>query len=454
MKNIYCLVVMIMATLLNAQDYNRKLDNFLASEIGKLNIPNVDIAVISGNNVVYSKSIGEKQSDDALYYIGSVSKSLTALGILKLVDSGKLDVEQTLSEIIPTIQYNDDSRQITIRHLLNHTSGISKRSGFRDLPNLNALENANFSLTISRKPGKIHEYSNLNYALLGLVIEQISGVAYSDFMASNVFQPLHMNSSVIYPHRQENDRIIEQYQYWGGFPVNSKQVDYATTAVPAGFILSNTGDLSNYLSMMLSNGQFNAEPFIDPRLISEMLTPWDKSGYGYAMGWKKGAYHGKTTFQHLGSTATSYAAIFIIPEKNIGFSILTNTNSLIFTEKLTEGILNILTDGTAGPVSDTEFYLRIVVLIGILFFTINLLIKIIKELRNTESLDIKKMYLSSFINIGIFILFAVIFPYITDVPLLTFLKLQPDIGTLILLYFLSPLILNTVRVIHQYASGK
>ena len=168
------------------------------------------------------------------------------------------------------------------------------------------------------------------------------------------------------------------------------------------------------------------------------------------MGWKKGAYNGKTMYQHLGSTATSYSAIFIIPEKNIGLVILTNSNSLIFTEQLTEGILNILTDGKIGPVSSSEFYLRIGVLIAIIFFSINLLVKLTKVFRHKKSVEIKKTYLSIFINILVIILFIFAFPYLTNVPFLTFLKLQPDIGTLTLIIFISPIVLNTFKVINYY----
>lgn len=328
-----------------AQDYEKKLDEFLFTELGKLNIPNVEISVVSSDTILYSRSLGVKKSDSALFYLGSVSKSLTALAVLKLIESGKLHFESKLSDIIPEINYNEYASEITVRHLLNHTSGIKKISGFENLPTLNELSSLGFSLMGIEEPGNRHVYSNLNYSLLGLVIERSSGMSYSEFMSFAVFRPLQMQSSRIYKSVQLNHNVVNQYQYWGPFPIKSEQVKYSETAVPAGFILSNAGDMSNYLSMMLAHGKYKNEKFIDPQLLTQMTSPWDNSELGYCMGWKKGSYNQKVIFQHLGSTATSYSAIFIIPELNIGFTILTNTNSLSYTEDITEEILNILTGG-------------------------------------------------------------------------------------------------------------
>ena len=280
MKKACLLFALMITTSLFAQDYQGRLDDFFSSEIGKFKIPNVDISIVNDSEIFYSKSYGEKRSHNSLHYIGSVSKSLTAIGVLKLIEGKKLDFKQKLSDIIPNIKYNEYSRNITIRNLLNHTSGISKRSGFSNLPSLPELNTTNYSLEVKREPGKVYEYSNLNYSLLGLVIEQISGVPFSDFMLANIFKPLNMNSSKIFLHRQENDEIIKQYQYWGNFPIRSKQVNYETTSIPAGFILSNAEDLSKYLAMMLTNVGDKPERFLEPRLISEMLTPWDNSEFG------------------------------------------------------------------------------------------------------------------------------------------------------------------------------
>jgi CubicO group peptidase (beta-lactamase class C family) len=454
MKTILTFLILIISISAYAQDKEKMIDDYLSTELGKLQVPNMDITVVNSDGILFSRSFGFKESNSDLYYLGSVSKSLTALGILKLIESGKLYFENELSEIIPNVNYNEHARKITIRHLLNHTSGISKLAGFDYLPDLNEISTSKYSLSIIESPGKKHEYSNLNYSLLGLIIEQISGKSFLEFMTSEVFTPLQMNNSKIYLNRKTNNNIINQYQYWGPFPIKSKQVNYASTAIPAGFILSNTEDMSNYLSMMLKQGQFRTERFIEKSLITEMLTPWNKTGYGYCMGWKKGRYNNTTIYQHLGTTATSYSAIFIIPEKNIGFSLLTNTNSLSYTEDITEGILNILTDGEKKEIAGTELYLRIGVLIAMLFYVINLLLKIVKQIRRRLHTKLKKIIISFGINTFVILLFLFAFHQITKVPFLSFLKMQPDIGTLIILIFISPIILNTFKVINQYSISK
>jgi CubicO group peptidase (beta-lactamase class C family) len=454
MKTILTVLILIISISAYAQDKEKKIDDYLSTELGKLQVPNMDITVVNSDGILFSRSFGFKESNSDSYYLGSVSKSLTALGILKLIESGKLDFENKLSEIIPNINYNEHARKITIRHLLNHTSGISKLAGFEYLPSLNEISTSKYSLYIIESPDKNHEYSNLNYSLLGLIIEQISGKSFLEFMTSEVFTPLQMNNSKIYLNRKTNNNIISQYQYWGPFPIKSKQFDYASTAIPAGFILSNTEDMSNYLSMMLKQGQFRTDRFIEKSLITLMLTPWNKTGYGYCMGWKKGMYNGKTIYQHLGTTATSYSAIFIIPEKNIGFSLLTNTNSLSYTEDITEGILNILTDGEKKEVAGAELYLRIGVLIAMLFSVINLVFKIVKQIRRRLHTKLKNIIISFGINTFVILLFLFAFPQITKVPFISFIKMQPDIGTLIIFLLISPIILNTFKLINQYSLNK
>ena len=132
----------------------------------------------------------------------------------------------------------------------------------------------------------------------------------------------------------------------------------------------------------MSGGKFNDQQLMDPGLLQTMHTVWDKGEFGYAMGWKQGRYNDKKFYQHLGSTANSFSGIFFIPEKELGFVLVSNSNSLDYSENIAGGILNILTDGTPKEVSRYEFFLRTGVLVGYLFIVVNFITKLVRLLKN------------------------------------------------------------------------
>jgi len=428
-----------------AQEWHKDLDNFLNDELPKFNIPNLEILVVNKDSVLYSKSIGES-SPNSTYYIGSVSKSLTAYGILILIAQKKLSFDTKVKDVIPEIQFNNSHELINIWHLLTHTSGIKKKSGFEYLPSLEQLKTKKFKVTNEIINPLRHEYSNLNYSLLGLIIEKISKLSFKEYMYKYVFSPLKMTNSIIGDKEALSLQLIDHYQYFGLFPIKSKQLNFAQTSVPAGFISASSEDLGKYLQLNLSNGRLDTIKLIDPSLLQTMHTVWNQSEYGYAMGWKRGEYNNYKFYQHLGTTANSYSGIFFIPEKELGFVFLSNSNSLDFSENIVEGILNILTDGEPREVSRNEFFLRIGVLLGYLFLMFNFFNKLLKVTQNKLSLKRRKETFNLIICIVLLVSLFFAFPIIAQIPLVSFVKIQPDIGFLILLSLVLPTVLNIIKV--------
>ncbi len=441
-----CLCVLFLP-LLHGQGIKQRVDAYLMRELQKFNVPNMEVIVVSSDSVLYTKSIGAATGSQTPYYLGSVSKSLTAFGVLKLVEKGRLTLDQPVTTLLPTLHVAGSSSPLTVRHLLNHTSGIAKKAGFDALPPLRELERAGFSLATTEEPGQKHEYSNLNYALLGLIIEKVSGRSFQEYMQEEVFAPLGMARTFIGSSEQNETRVVAQYQYWGPFPVKSPQADYALTAVPAGFICSSAADMGKYLQANLTKGIVGTRRVLDSGLVAAMHTPWSKDKTGYAMGWNQGSYNGKRLLQHLGSTATSYSAIFIFPDDNLGVAVLTNSNSLSFSESTVEGIISIVTGGEAHPASKTEWYGRWLVGLLTLFLAGRLVYKVALLLRNghahpaTAGKAIRSLAVAS----GWFLGMVLLFPTIAHVPFLSLLKLQPDIGFLTLLALGSTVITKLLQ---------
>ncbi|MGC6402015.1 MAG: serine hydrolase domain-containing protein, partial [Flavobacteriaceae bacterium] len=395
-KAVFSLLMILSCTHAIGQEWNKQIDDFLKIEFSKFNIPSLEVLVVNKDSILYSKSIG-KSSPSSTYYIGSVSKSLTAYAILRLIEQNKISFDTKIVDIIPEIQFQNSGEIITIWHLLTQTSGIKKKSGFRYLPSLKELKSKRFKISNQSIEPLKHEYSNLNYALLGLIIERITNLSFKDYMYSNVFEPLKMNDSKIGSRDDLSTQLINHYQYFGPFPVRSKQIEFDQSSIPAGFICSSSEDLGKYIQLNLSKGKFHNIALIDSSLIQTMHTVWNKGEYGYAMGWKQGKYNHFKFYQHLGTTANSYSGIFFIPEKELGFVLLSNSNSFDFTESIAEGILNILTDGEQKEVSRFELFFRIGVLFGYWFVIGNFLFKL-RKLFNTKLLTHKRKHLISLLG--------------------------------------------------------
>jgi CubicO group peptidase (beta-lactamase class C family) len=426
------------------QEWKEQVDDFLSVELSKFNVPDMEVLIVNKDAVLYSKSIG-KSTPNASYYIGSVSKSLTAFGVLKLIEQKKLSFDTKLVDLIPEIRLSNSQEKITVWHLLTHTSGIKKKSGFKYLPALKELEAQKFKVNNNAIEPLRHEYSNLNYSLLGLIIERTTGLSFEDYMHKNVFETLKMNNTKTGSRDGLSAQLIDHYQYFGPFPVKSKQVDFAESSIPAGFISSSSADLAKYIQLNLSEGKLHNKSFIDSSLLNVMHTVWDKGEYGYAMGWKQGRYNDYKFYQHLGTTANSYSGVFFIPEKELGFVFLTNSNSLYFSESIAEGILNILTGGQQKEVSKFELFLRTGVLIGYLLIIGNFLYKLLKGRKNNYSVSRSKQVTNLIVHTALLIALFLVFPVVAQIPFISFLKMQPDIGFLILLSLAFPLVLAIIR---------
>ena len=432
-----------------AQTWSPTLDLFFEKEAAKLNIPNLEVQVFTKDSILYQRSLGNS-SPQSGYFVGSVSKSLTAFGILRLVDQGKLGLEHKLSELIPGLSFQVDQNKITIRHLLNHTSGIRKIDGFKRLPSLDQVNQNGHHIHNEPLEPLRHQYSNLNYALLGLVIEQVSGLSFGKYMEQEVFIPLGMTNSRIGTRDELSPYLISHYQYWGPFPVKSPQVDYASTHIPAGFISCSSEDLRQYLALQLGSGIFKQDTLLSSVLLKDMHRPWDGTEIGYAMGWKRGNFQGETIYQHLGSTANSYSGIFFFPEKGVGVVFLTNSNSLSFTENLMEGTLNIIMGAQGQAVSSSEWYLRVGILIGYAWVFISFIHGLTKLAKGNSSKKKRRAWMDIGIYLAIIAAIAVLFPILAQIPYIKFVQLQPDLGVLMAIGLIFPLLLSIIRAMRKH----
>jgi CubicO group peptidase (beta-lactamase class C family) len=186
------------------------IDAYVERQMRRLNIPGVSLAIVEGDKIVHLRGFGQARPDGEApspqtpFFIGSLTKSITALAVMQLVEAGRVDLDAPVQRYLPWFQVADPqaSAQMTVRHLLNQTSGLSTSAGeiqmvdFDDSPEATERQARALSmLELDHPVGSAFEYTNANYNLLGLIIEAASGEVYADYIQKHIFTPLEMNHS-------------------------------------------------------------------------------------------------------------------------------------------------------------------------------------------------------------------------------------------------------------------
>ena len=258
---------------------------------------------------------------DTVFRLGSVTKQFTAAAILLLEERGKLRTSDPVSAYLPDAPVA--WAKVTIFNLLTHTSGIPNYTEFPDLPTFQLLPTTPAQLVarfeakpLDFQPGEKWAYSNSNYALLGLLIEKVSGQAYADFLRQNIFTPLKMTHSgydsnaAIIPHRASG--------YAPG-PNGVQHAGYTDMTVPyaAGALYSTTRDLRLWEDALYGGRLLSAAS------LKKMTTPFLN---GYAMGLAVGQSGGHPVFSHSGGIQGFNTYLAYYPEEKMTVVVLGNLN--------------------------------------------------------------------------------------------------------------------------------
>jgi CubicO group peptidase (beta-lactamase class C family) len=258
---------------------------------------------------------------DALFWIASQSKAITAAAVMLLVDDGKLSLDDPVEKHLPEfkeVKYKGDKPKttITIRHLLSHTSGLPFKSA-AEKPTLDVLTLKDAAASYARtplhsEPGTKYEYSNAGINTAGRIIEVVSGTPYETFLDKRLLGPLGMKDTTFWPSEQQLKRLAKAYK-----PNKNKDGLEATTIdqlkyplsdrkrqpMPAGGLFSTASDVGRFCQMMLNEGTHDGERILSKSSVKEMTkkqTPKAlKVNYGL------GLSTGPDGFGHGGAFATN-----------------------------------------------------------------------------------------------------------------------------------------------------
>lgn len=408
-------------------------------------IPNVSIGITNNDSIVFIKEYGSgsvkvgASSQRAIqenYLLGSLSKPFTAIAIMQLVEQGKLKLDQPVKNYLPWFETSNGelSARITVRHLLNQTSGLPKNAGFFT-PQSNqqsAIEQEYrtylLSLTLNEAAiGKTHVYSNLNYQILGQLITKASGLRYADYVSTYIFRPCGMNNTFATYQQTQQHGLREGYQYLFGFPIQSTFV-YNNNGIAAGDIASNTWDMCKFLRVLLNNGKMGGDSLLSASTLQQMHQPFSNR---YGMGFSIGDWNGLHSVRHSGLTR-NYSAMFnILPNQHYGIVILTNINSFSASRSLMDGVIRRLNNQETKSTVPYEIYLRYGLLALLAWNVIEFALRLNKWRKQGFVIHFAA-HSKALFRLALSIIFAlvwvIIVPFYAELPLLAMPTMQPDLG--------------------------
>ena len=258
-----------------------EIESFVQDEMAAQRVPGLALGIVEDGRIAYIRGFGKADDSGRAvtpqtpFIIGSVAKSFTALAIMQLVEANKIGLDAPVRRYLPWFRVADEkaSAEITVRHLLNQTSGISTKTGRSYQGNGDttdtALEQAVRKLKSAEliaPVGSKHQYSTINYSVLGLIVQTVAGQSYESYVQAKIFDPLQMRNSFTSEAAAQPAGLATGYNYWFGRPRASNQA-YNRGLLPAGYLIASAEDMAHYVVAQLDGGDGGSCP------SSRLVTP-------------------------------------------------------------------------------------------------------------------------------------------------------------------------------------
>ncbi len=370
-----CLVIVFLSTVpffcypspVSASENITEIDSYLVSAMERNNIPGIALAITEGSQIIHSKGYGTagnglEVTADTPFFIGSISKSFTSLAIMQLAEQGKLYLDDPVQTHLPWFRVSDTqaSKEITIRHLLQHTSGLSETGfGFNYSPGA-SLETRVRDLAHLRPnapAGTRMQYFNAGYSTLGLIIETISGQSFGEYIHDHIFVPLKMHNSFTDPLAAKAADLSQGYTqiFMAAVPANQSFHHYD---LPAGFIMSSANDMARYLMALSNGGELDNVRILKSENVDLVFTPNTAINSQYGFGWFISEQNKETKITHGGDIERFHADVMILPDRHLSFVLLINQNHLLKDLNeygaIVEGLTALMTGNPAPKIGMTS----------------------------------------------------------------------------------------------------
>jgi CubicO group peptidase (beta-lactamase class C family) len=356
------------------------IDAYVEEQRCRLHIPGITLAIVEGDRIVHKHGFGqarpggEAPTPQTPFFIGSLTKSITATAVMQLVEAGKVELDAPVQRYLPWFcvapwkghvapwkgRVTDPQASVlmTVRHLLNQTSGLSTIAGsiiladFDDRPDANERQvRALSTFKVSRPAGEKCEYSNLNYNILGLIVETASGETYAGYIQNHIFDPLEMRHSYSSKKEAGQNGLAVGHRHWFSMPFPAPDMPVPRGSLPSGQLISSAEDMAHYLIAHLNGGCYAEAQILSAAGIQELhrgavdFTMMGVSAGRYGMGWFDIDLGHTKTYSHSGNVPEFSAFMVILPKQRKGFILLLNADPYGLppvTEELGMGVTALL----------------------------------------------------------------------------------------------------------------
>jgi len=318
----------------------------------------LSVAVVKKNKIIYTQSFGLKDSasntpltNDCLFRIASISKSFSATSILQLAEAKKLSLDDDISGLVGFKVRNPKYPEtiITLRMVLSHRSSVNDSQGYFTLDAINPGKNPDWAKCYNDyQPGTGYMYCNLNYNMVGTIIEKISGERFDQYVKQHILDPLGLYGGYCVD-SLDSSRFATIYEYNGETKsfnaspaayaprreeINNYVMGYSTPVFsPTGGMKISAGDLARYMMMHMNKGRYKGKKIISKKSARQMQTSLsEKEGYGLAIATSDKLIPGKTMKGHTGSAYGLYSAMFFHPKEKFGIVVISNGCNPAYTD--------------------------------------------------------------------------------------------------------------------------
>ncbi len=384
-KKIIIALLILFSTSIYAQENKgidfEKLDKYLDKALAEWKIPGMTVAVVQGDSIAFAKGYGIKEfgkegkvNSKTLFAVASNTKSFTSASLSQLVTEGKIKWDDKVTDYLPYFKmYNNYvTGEMTVRDLLCHRSGLKTFSG--DLlwyetkyTTKEVIERARF---LEPEYGfRSHfGYSNIMFSAAGEIIPAATGTSWSDYVRSNFFNKLGMNSSMLSVSEIKEDANIAIPHHTASdiepLPIKYMQWD---NVAPAASIISNVEEMSQWLILQMNDGIYKGDTILDAAQVWEMqstqtpdnsskawLTYFPTKHFStYGLGWSLFDFNGAKVVNHGGGADGMISQTMFVPEEDFGIVVLTNSINYLPTALM----YHVIEDYFGEPSKDwSEFY--------------------------------------------------------------------------------------------------
>lgn len=319
-------------------------------------IPGLAIAVTRGEEVVYTRAFGVRNiirrdtlRPEHLFHMASVSKPFVATAVMQLVEQGRMDLDEPVVSYLPYFELADGQYgEITVRQMLNHTSGMPDVHDYEwDNPQYDegAAERYVRSLRTEQMiaaPGELWAYSNMAFDVLGDVIAKISGRTFEDYVKANILDPLGMTEST-FMQPETSEELRTTGHVWNEGPAVSVTYPYNRRHAPSSCLNSNVLEMARWAIANLNRGELNGIRILNEESYEVLWGPSAQvtEGRDIGLSWFLRTYRDRSTVVHSGSDTGYSSYIILVPDEGIGVIVASNYDRTQ-TGLISDAVLDIL----------------------------------------------------------------------------------------------------------------